>query len=78
MLNSQIESDTTILRWAATDADGDALTCYVYLGTNTNPTEKIAENLTESNFNVAGLLEASSIFFYLYFIDVTLYADKPQ
>lgn len=56
---SKNTEDTIALSWSAEDADGDDLTYDIYLGTDKSNLDKIASDLTETNFeatvNTSGL-----------------------
>ncbi|MEL1240965.1 glycoside hydrolase family 78 protein [Flavobacterium flavipallidum] len=51
--NSVLNTATTKLSWTATDVDAtDVLVYDVYFGITTTPTQKVAENLTTTTFDV--------------------------
>ena len=62
-LNSEIDGISTTLSWTASDADNDALTYDVYLDTTSNPTTKVSENQTDTNYTVNSLAAASTYYF---------------
>ncbi|PQB07669.1 hypothetical protein BST83_11270 [Polaribacter filamentus] len=50
-LNESVLNASLNLKWSASDEDGDLLSYDVYFGTSTLP-ELVAENITETGFNV--------------------------
>ncbi|WP_298494061.1 fibronectin type III domain-containing protein [uncultured Algibacter sp.] len=62
-LNAEIDGTSTTLSWTASDVDNDALTYDVYLDTTSNPTTKVSENQTETNFTASSLTAASNYYF---------------
>lgn len=51
-LNSVVSEATATLSWTASDVDGDPLTYDVYFETGDTPTQKVAENISETSFEV--------------------------
>lgn len=62
-LDTEINGTSTVLRWSASDVDGDALKYDVYLDTTPEPTTKVAENQSETTFNATGLAVATTYYF---------------
>lgn len=51
-LNGIVQTNTVKLEWTASDIDGDSLKYDVYLGTESPPTTKVANNINEPNVTV--------------------------
>ena len=62
-LNSEIDATSTMLSWLANDVDGDSLNFDVYLDANSDPTTKVSENQSVTNYNASGLAASSTYFF---------------
>lgn len=50
-LNTVVQTKEVTLRWKASDADGDVLTYTVYFGETNPPTNSIATNISEKQYN---------------------------
>lgn len=61
--NTEIDGSSTTLSWTASDADNDDLTYDVYLGTNSNPTNKVSDNQTETTYTASNLTAATTYYF---------------
>ena len=55
VINTEIEDLNVTLSWTAHDVDMDELIFDVYLDTNSNPTTKVSENLTTTNYTANNL-----------------------
>lgn len=62
-LNSEIDGASTTLSWSANDVDGDSLNFNVYLDTNSDPTTKLSENQSATNYNATGLTASTTYYF---------------
>ncbi|MEN8193597.1 MAG: FISUMP domain-containing protein [Bacteroidota bacterium] len=61
--DESVDQDTVItLSWECSDPDGDSLTYDVYLGVNTPPTEKVAEDLVGNSLNLTDLFHGATYY----------------
>ena len=63
VLNSEIDGASTTISWSASDFDNDTLTFDVYLDTNLDPTNKVADNQSDTMFEATGLTAATTYYF---------------
>ena len=62
-LNTEIEGLNTTLSWTASDVDNDTLTFDVYLGTDSNPVNKVSENQSNTTYAASNLTAETTYYF---------------
>lgn len=67
---SENQSDGTVLRWAATDPDGDAVNFDVLFAAQGSDMKVVAQRQTESGYKVSGLLPFTTYFWQIITRDI--------